>query len=317
MSEQSRFKLPPPIDETSEGTIKISTLLIVILSIMSLISGLFIYYMQKQKINYAEQAEIYYRMTEAIENDVAGILLMDQYILQVAETFRSEFHRINYQIGDLKALNGTSINVTQEEINELALEAANVLWQSIYFVKQSWAYIWSNYSGAGRSNNYTMNGEEWYLIWDFYKAGIFTIQPEVETMLTDIGITPIEILWIDIVNWIDELYDDLTFVWIIGESAYQISYNYEIDLMGQSYSDVVNTATVSSKNANVFEQAYSIMTTALILFTVAAVIVGFVMSLKERKFIQVAIIVGLGVSIIAIFMFVMTFATLRALVFLT
>ena len=72
---------------------------------------------------------------------------------------------------------------------------------------------------------------------------------------------------------------------------------------GYSYYEILYEADLYSSIAEIYKQSVDILSTSLILMTIGAVIIGFVVNIKSKYIIWTSLIIGILVSAISFLLF--------------
>ncbi|MHA1311908.1 MAG: hypothetical protein ACTSQO_13420 [Candidatus Helarchaeota archaeon] len=305
-------KIPNQRKKDKKGKIDIavllSSILIIVLSILSVISAFFIYNIQSQvKIN-SENSDLRYRVVSAIEKDVEMILDEDKLNQQLALGILEDLKYLNELINESKAYNQTHPGTySKDEIDSIALEFVGKIEILNNLIRQTYAYNWSEYNNATKANNYSYFGMENFLIRNNYQNLKSTLEQEVLFWInkTYYPNEP-EILDVDLYNWEGEMFYYLGIVEKIGQYTPIFIKNTGINIssrMGYDYYMLLSDAYYYKINAQIYDQTSEILTTALVLMTVGAVVVAFVVSINQKTYIYTALTIGIIVSIISIWFF--------------
>jgi len=243
-------------------------------------------------------------MIRVLESDISKLLEDDRQKQQAAFNTLEDLYDLLEYLYRISVYNGTEGIWSEQEVNETALKAAIKIIRINDLVISTHAYSWSIAHGANSTNNYTYRGKEYYLIYDMYPALPYDI-PAFNYWLLEIFGGPPEILQVDLFNWELELYNDTSIIYALGSSAFLYSGYYNIDLIQNSYYNIMSEASTFSSQAEYYNQGKSIMTTSLILMTISAVIIAFIVSIDVKKYILISMVIGILVSMIAIYMFVL------------
>jgi hypothetical protein len=282
---------------------KISSIIIIIASIISVIGAFYIYYLQDIVTVNRETANLYLDVADAVEYDIAGLLQTEVPKIQDMERALREVRRINTLIESLKSQNGTmNISVTQNELEQLAVEAVSYILQIRDVSVSTYAYKWSIEKNGTQLNDYTMFGTPYYLIVDRWAEYEIYLQSEIVDYAA-ILYPSTELLLINAERWYNLMYADLGIVELYGSTTNNTALESGINLTIYMYGSLRIWSTNYSEKAKKDEQTISIMSTAILLAAISALIFGFIVQIDLKKLQWLSLFVGLFVAIIAFYMF--------------
>ncbi|HUX99644.1 MAG TPA: hypothetical protein VMV49_08830 [Candidatus Deferrimicrobium sp.] len=192
--------------------------------------------------------------------------------------------------------------MSQNEFDQLALDAVTYLISSLNIVPTIYAYLWTLDNGGTYLNNFTIYGIPYYLVGDDYHYFKSSLQSEIVYFAELIFSTP-QLLLIKDYNWYNILYQDLRIVDLFGVTAKPTAIEYEINISDYTYETLLSNATSYAANADLHDQAISIMSTSILLLAISAVIIGFLIQVKLKKLNWISLLIGIFVAIIALYMF--------------
>ncbi|MHA1750958.1 MAG: hypothetical protein ACTSYZ_01190 [Candidatus Helarchaeota archaeon] len=287
----------------------VSTILIIILSLFSVFSAFFIFNVQLQVKKYSQENELRYSVLNIIEKDIDKILSDDTQRQQISLDIQQEMLSLNENIKNMKNYNATHPGTyNQSDIDKKAIQFVSKMKILNELIRNSLPYNWSLGNFGTHENNYTVNYTQYYLIIDRYPQLKKDLDLDILNMINkSLNKNETEILEINIYNWESELFNNLEIVEEYGQ--YSKIYNLYTNtwISGFTYYEIVNEADKLSQIAGTYDQSGSIMTTALVLLTVAGVIIAFVVSIDQKIFIWITLIIGAIVALIGLYLFDLSF----------
>ena len=287
-----------------QGITKISTIIVVVVSICSVFGAFYIYGAQSFVNSNKDQANQLLEIGDAVENDIEGIIQTELPKVQQLNSLFREVLRIDGLIEDLKNVNGTgNITVTYNEIEQLAVQAVGYMEQTWKVLETTYAYHWTGLNGGNQANNWTAYDEYSYLIDDVYPEYSQGFQPEIldyaailypETKLGQVNEE----------NWYNIMYIDLEIAATYGDTCNDTAWKYDFNLSTpDSYYSLKSITLNYQEKAAMYEQAIALMSTSILLLAISALIVGYLVQIDLKKLKKISLIVGLFVMGIAIGMF--------------
>ncbi|MHA1270691.1 MAG: hypothetical protein ACTSPY_12935 [Candidatus Helarchaeota archaeon] len=290
----------------------ISTILIIILSTFSVFSAFFIFSVQSNVKHYNQEYSSRYSVLAILEKDIDKILSDEEQRQQISLITQQDLINLNQEIKNMKIYNATHPGTyNKTDIDIKALEFISIMKTLNFLMRNSLAYNWSIENMALHENNYTFNGTEYYLIINRYNKIKPDLDPDLINLINStLNESEREILEIDLANWEGEMFNDLNIVQEFGEYTNIYTSSTDIFVSGFSYYDILNEADTYLLISETYQQSVSIMSTALVLLTVASVIVTFIVSIDDKLFIWTSLIIGIIVLIIGFWMFFLSFGYL-------
>ena len=289
------------------GIAKVSAIIIVLVSISSVIGGFYIYNTQAFVESNTDLANQMTEIGDAVVSDIDGIIQTELPKIQETNSLFQDVMRINKLIGNLKLVNttgGSNITITANEIEQLAVEAVGYMELTWKILETTYAYSWTTTKGGTEINNYTVYGEENYLIANVYPEFAVDLEPEI-VYYTAILYPQTKLGRIYEENWYNIMYIDLGIVANYGDIANDTATKYDFNLTRPdfNYYSFQNNAFDYIEKSSRYEQSISLMSTSILLLAIAAVIVGFLVQIDIKKLKKICLIVGIFVMIIAIGIF--------------
>jgi hypothetical protein len=294
-----------PKQKKMQGITKISTLIIVIVSINTVVGAFYIYDTQALVDLNNDLASQRAELLDAVEYDIADILQTELLRIQEIEQMLGEFWRIDAEIGYLNAVNdtvGSNITISSNEIEQLAVEALSYMERIWDTVETTYAYFWTLQNGGSDINNYTIYGEQNYLVDDVYPDFVAVCEPVIIEYATLLYPDP-KLGRINTENWFNIMYVDLEIVENFGSTARDVAFSQGLNLSYLTYYSLSNNVTSYTEKAMNYQQEVSLMNTAILLLAISALIFGFLVQIDLKKLKWISLIVGIFVAVIASYMF--------------
>ncbi len=286
---------------------RLITIMIIFVSIMSLLSAMFIYISQGTANSYATKSQKFDNLAVLYETDVQAVLQEDSMLHELAYSYLNELYYINYQVAQLRIYNNTYENVSQAEFDTLVMEFVGKMNLMNDLVEESYAYSYVfSYLSAMVENNFTYRGETYYLIHNrwYEDWGLFD-----QLIMDELSLEPFpKILSIDLPVWTGELYNNLSILQYAG--CMHNAYNFieiempEVKIVNLSYSKVLSHIEAYDRLEDMSLQTSEILTTALIAFALSAVILGYVVSIVDKRYRKISLLVGIVIAILSLFVFI-------------
>ncbi|MHA1266907.1 MAG: hypothetical protein ACTSRS_16840 [Candidatus Helarchaeota archaeon] len=303
MAISSKSKYP---DKSIAITIQITTILIIALSVISVISIFLINDVQNKVQSNLKTADKWNSMVQVVEKDIDKILDEDSQKQQMALYLQQDFLYLNDLIKEYKIFNATVKpgSYNQSDIDFLIIQATSELDLLNSYIRDSYAYNWTAINGGNSTNNYMYMYIENYLIVNNYGLYNSTLDPDLLDWLntTYFPNTP-EMLQIDLFNWESELFWNASIVFQYSEFSKYYANILGINLEVTSYYEMQFITTDYEWLADSYSQCAKTLTSALLLLTISAVILAYVVSISGKYYIWVSLTLGIIVSIIGIYMF--------------
>ena len=289
---------------------RLTTILIIFISAMSLITAFLTINIQSKVNFYNDQSEKFSNIAILAENDISQTLGHDSTYFQTAYNLYIELLALNAQIKALKQYNETHFNVTQEEIDRLALEFALKMEQMTYTVYSTYVYTYTNqWLHTNATNNYTYLGTEYHYITNFWvkDPDLFDIDVKqwVTTWFSGSSVPP-ELPVINYESWEFDLYYNLSILSCVGAHK-AIEYievtDMELKIVNLSLFFVIKYDDGYSFLADSTTQTGELLSTVLIAFAIAAVILGFSGAMEKKKYRKINLMIGIVLVILSLVFF--------------
>jgi hypothetical protein len=288
-------------------TTKLTTICLIALSILSVVSIIFIYTLQVQMKTHEDQADSWAFMINIIESDATELLEADREKHQISLSLHQELLYWNDLIIQMKEYNTTVQPgfYMQSDIDFIMLQLANQIELNNALVKSTYAYNWSVILGL----------EEWYhWIQNKYGDYLAILDVEVQTVLNLSASPDIpEILLISWEEWRREPLNNVSIELQYGErTAYfadQLGFTHLGEYSLQEIPVLRDYVRIYEENAEKINEVINTMTSALLLMTITAVILAFVVSIQGNKYIWITFIVAIVVAAMSVVMFTLAVNT--------
>jgi len=291
--------------------------LIILLSVLSVVSAFFIYNAQLEVKKNSDQANTMYLMVDAVEKDIEEILASDKEKQQLGLMTLQELEYLNELMNQSKEYNKTHPSTFMDkDVYDIAQQFVSKVKILNNLIRETNAYNWSIINGGNNTNNYSYYYMDFYLIRNNYFSMKNRLDPDIEFWLNATFFpNQIEILDLNLYNWEGELYYFLEIVVELGQYTKLYATNFNVNISKRSMFDfyaLLSDAYNYKLNSDVYDQAVNIMTTALVLMTIGAVIIAYVVSIEHLKYIYTSLLIGLIVSLMGVILFVMSYQYLIA-----
>ncbi len=283
---------------------KITTIIIILISILSVVSIFFVTTIQAEAKSYSDTSSKWAVIAEVIDTDISGIIGADRQKQQMALFLQQEVLYLNDWITEMKDYNTSILPGTylRSDINIVVMQASAKVVQLNDVIRDTFAYNWTARHGGSPMNNYTYLGIPNYLILNRYDEFKSSLDSDLVAVLNQ-SVYP-EILQIDMQTWDWEIQFNTSIVLIYGQKSAFYSGILGINIENMAYFEVQNYAYGGVFILEFYYDSIDAITSALLLMTIAAVVLGFVVGVPGKKYIWMSLIIGLFVSILAIFIFV-------------
>ncbi|MHA1229294.1 MAG: hypothetical protein ACTSRP_04690 [Candidatus Helarchaeota archaeon] len=301
-------------DHKHEKIVLISTILIITLSVFSVVAAFYIFSSQNLVKKYSEETQLRYSILNIIDKDINKILSEDKQRQQISLLIQEDLLEINDEIKSMKNYNTTHPGTyNQTDIDKKALEFVSKMTIVNNLIRSSLAYNWSIQAWAIHENNYTYNDTEYYFIIDRYQKIKKDLDPDIISMVNIyVNESDREILEINMKNWEAELFNDLQLVQEYGQYSNIYAIYYDVWISGYTYNEALEEVNRLDSIAGTYDQFVKIMTTALVIMTIAGVIIAFLVSIDKKMYIYLTLIIGSAVSILGFWLFFLSFKYLYA-----
>ncbi|MBD3230992.1 MAG: hypothetical protein GF329_22625 [Candidatus Lokiarchaeota archaeon] len=286
----------------------ISTILIIILSVLSVIGAFFIFSIQNDVKNNSEASDFRYRIIEVIETDIDKILDEDKQKQQMALSILQDLYYINEMVIKLKEYNTSQPNtVSQQEIDSYAQEFVSKIEILNNIIKRTHCYNWSVNNNATNMNNYTYYGLENFLIRNNYPSLKGELDSDIIIQINAVYLLEDpELLDLNLYNWEGEIFYDLSIILELGQYTAMHVEGSNLNLsdpMKNNYYSLLSDAYYYELYSKTYQQSVNIMSNAVVLMAIGAVVIGFVVSITPKKYIYASLMIGAILSIIGIWFF--------------
>ncbi len=287
---------------------KITTLLLITISVLSVIAIIMSYTIQTQVKSNSDQSDRWFAMLSVVGSDIDKIMVEDTQKQQMAMTLQQDFLYLNEWIIEMKEYNETvqPFSYNQSDIDGIAMQAVAQLEITNNLIRQSYAYDWTDKSGGNSSTNYayTYEGRWVQVIRNIYPLINETLEPEIKYWLNNSFFpnTP-EVLQVDLYEWESEIYWNASIVLEYGQYTAYYSERLGLNISLTSFWDISWIAGDYEWIAELYDESHNLMSTAVLLMTISAVVLAFVVSIKGNKYVWISLLVGIIVSCIGIYMF--------------
>ncbi len=275
---------------------RITTIFIVLIAILSLATAFLVYTIQQNVGNYNKQADEYAQLEEEVSYRIQAILQQDSAKEQIANSYLQDLYLIDAQVKDLKLYNQTSTGngtVTQVDIDKMGMEFAQKMERMVEIVQDTYVYDYSitwlpEDSGSLIQNN------------SFVASPIDDdIKFWVNTIFVRDNKTP-QLLVIQFDAWTSTLYNNMTILTLVDVLPNPMDTNLDLNI---SYTNLIANKKAYSQLAGFYSSASNLLSSALISFAIAAVVLGFVVSVVDKKYQKISLIVGILVAVFSLFLF--------------
>ncbi|MFX1294045.1 MAG: hypothetical protein ACFFD2_04200 [Promethearchaeota archaeon] len=293
--------------------IRVTTILIIALSILSVINIFFIYNIQLKIKSYSDDADKWTTIESVVDNDIDKIILEDMQKQQLALKLQQEMLYLNDWIKEMKEYNiSYPFTFNQSDIDLIAIQAVAQIQILNDLIKGTYAFDWTNRSGGTFENDYTY--EYYHTIWQsiIQVCVIDNTYVRINTSLDadlkqwlEASFFPKnpEILQVNLYEWEWELNQNITIVTQLGQFTAYYTDILDIDVTEEIPEELGWRIALYEEIIELYNDAQNAMTSALLLLTVSAVVLAFVVSVEGRANKWVSIILGTIVAIIGIYMF--------------
>ncbi|HUX98200.1 MAG TPA: hypothetical protein VMV49_01480 [Candidatus Deferrimicrobium sp.] len=207
----------------------------------------------------------------------------------------------------MKTYNITNPRVfNQSDIEIVAMQAAAQIEILNNVIRDTYAYNWTGLNGGNSENNYIFMGMENYFILNNYPRFTASFDPDLIKWInwTFFPMFP-EILQLELWNWEIEMYfSNISIVLNYGQFTKYYSNILGLDLSSMDPYMIANWGSNYNFVAALYEDSLSSMSSALLLMTIAAVVLAYVVLIRGRAYIWISLVLGLIVSIIGLYMFI-------------
>jgi hypothetical protein len=289
-------------------TVIVTTILIILLAVLSVVTIIYVNTVQSKVKYNSDMADKWSTMSEIVNKDAERILSADTRQQQMAMMLQQEILYLNDWIIEMKAYNITNPWIfNQSDIEIVAMEAIAQIDILNDVIRDTYAYNWTAQNGGSVENSYSFMGMENYFVINNYPRYNESLDPDLLKWINWTFFPKIpEILQLDLQNWENEIYFiNSSIVVEYGQFTKYYSVIMEFNLNDVIAPYMMMDQVNSYESIAVwYEDSLSSMSSALLLMTISAVVLAFVVSIKGRAYIGISIILGLIVSVIGIYMFV-------------
>lgn len=302
MAEKVKQKTDSSVKKVPLST-KITTILIITLSILSVVAIVFIYIVQSDVKAHTDMADKWSAMIEVVESEANEILEADTQKQRMALDLQQEMLFWNDWIIQMKNYSKYVVPglYNQSDIDAIVMQIVAQIEINNDLIKSTYAYNWTEKNGGGPGNNYL-----WYMwITDKYSAYLPYLDENVSAWINASFApdTP-EILLIQWFNWEFEPLWNASIELTYGAKTAYYANKLGLDIAGRATFEMSINIEIYEENASLLNDVIDSMTSGLLLMTIAAVILAFVVNMEAKKYIWISLIAACVVSAISISMFV-------------